>query len=146
MGRDELSKGFAENGDDWKPIHMAVDNENYQALDDTDRAVLEAFGKSQSGHWLYPWNRDAIYSFASRMRGNDGFIKFNPRIIINQIIRDPLLDAVGGNEAFLKSTKFPSYELVSADVRVKLERVSATPRYLCACLCGVGWFTNDSSN
>jgi hypothetical protein len=60
---------------------------------------LSAFGASQRGVPLFPYNRPAIAELAKRHLRAAGTIRFNPRRIINFILRDILLS---GRDAFLK--------------------------------------------
>ena len=58
---------------------------------------LGAFGSSDSGVPLFPYNRPAITELAKRHLRTAGQIRFNPRKVINFILRDILLD---GRDAF----------------------------------------------
>lgn len=58
---------------------------------------LGAFGTSDRGVPLFPYNRQAIAELAKRHLRTAGQIRFNPRKIINFILRDILLD---GRDAF----------------------------------------------
>lgn len=58
---------------------------------------LGAFGSSDSGVPLFPYNRQAVAELAKRHLRTAGQIRFNPRKIINFILRDILLD---GRDAF----------------------------------------------
>lgn len=58
---------------------------------------LGAFGISDRGVPLFPYNRQAIAELAKRHLRTAGQIRFNPRKIINFILRDILLD---GRDAF----------------------------------------------
>jgi hypothetical protein len=68
-----------------------------------DQAIrLEAFGSSNAGHPLFPFNRDAILRLAGHHLTEGGRLTFNPRRIINEILRNTLLD----RETFV-SGQFP---------------------------------------
>lgn len=58
---------------------------------------LGAFGTSDRGVPLFPYNRQAIAELAKRHLRTAGQIRFNPRKVINFILRDILLD---GRDAF----------------------------------------------
>lgn len=58
---------------------------------------LGAFGYSNSGVPLFPYNHQAIAELAKRHLRDAGRIRFNPRKIINFILRDILID---GRDAF----------------------------------------------
>lgn len=58
---------------------------------------LGAFGTSDRGVPLFPYNRQAIAELTKRHLRTAGQIRFNPRKIINFILRDILLD---GRDAF----------------------------------------------
>ena len=60
---------------------------------DTDRAqaLLDAFGYSQAGAPLFPFNRQAISVMAEAHLTKNGVLVFNPRKIINDILRSTLL-------------------------------------------------------
>jgi len=58
---------------------------------------LGAFGCSDSGVPLFPYNRQAVAELAKRHLRTAGQIRFNPRKVINFILRDILLD---GRDAF----------------------------------------------
>lgn len=58
---------------------------------DKESAALDAFGFSSHGHALFPFNRLAINELVRRHLTQVNRLIFNPRRIINEIIRRPLL-------------------------------------------------------
>lgn len=88
-GEDELKRLF-ETTDvgapkDWLPI--------WRDDDDTDRAqaLLNAFGYSRAGAPLFPFNQQAISVMADAHLTKNGALVFNPRKVINDILRNVLL-------------------------------------------------------
>ena len=69
----------------WLPLYQL------EELDDQTETTLQAFGKSQSGYWLFPFNRNAITQLANKKMREAGKLIFNPRLIINSILRNVLL-------------------------------------------------------
>lgn len=57
-----------------------------------EAAALEAFGYSSAGQPLFPFNRDAIERLAAQHLVENGKLTFNPRRVINEILRNTLLD------------------------------------------------------
>lgn len=60
-------------------------------LQDETLETLQAFGKSQKEYWLFPFNRAAITELARKKLSEGGELVFNPRSIINGILRNVLL-------------------------------------------------------
>lgn len=56
-----------------------------------DWEILQAFGQSDQGFWLFPFNRDAINVFAKAYMSFGGKLTFNPRYVISYILREVLL-------------------------------------------------------
>ena len=74
------------NKKDWAGIYRD------ESLTDEEDELLEAFGKSRSDFFLFPFNRNAIKVLAnSYLRDRTGSLVFTPRELINQIIRPTLL-------------------------------------------------------
>lgn len=89
-GEDRLRKLFnqrdaGEGLTDWLPAW----NDGEQS--DADAAALEAFGFSTHGHALFPFNRLAIDQLIHRHLTDGDRLTFNPRRVINEILRIPLL-------------------------------------------------------
>jgi hypothetical protein len=73
---------------------------------------LGAFDYSDSGVPLFPYNRQAVAELAKRHLRTAGQLRFNPRKVINFILRDILLD---GRDAFERG-EFPPAEFQDAKV------------------------------
>jgi hypothetical protein len=58
---------------------------------DEEAVALEAFGYSSSGNSLFPFNRRAIEQMTQRHLAEGGRLIFNPRRVINEILRSTLL-------------------------------------------------------
>ncbi len=88
-GEEELKRLFTSNhGDvstDWLPIWRDDDDS------DSDQAFLNAFGYSPSGAPLFPFNRQSISAMADVHLIKNGSLVFNPRKVINDILRKTLL-------------------------------------------------------
>jgi hypothetical protein len=94
-GADKLLKAYNDAGADEKRKAEWIPNfydENNAQLSEENRKVLESFGKSQRGDWLlFPFNRDAVQQLARKfLRSGDAF-KYEPRLLINQILRETLM-------------------------------------------------------
>jgi hypothetical protein len=61
-----------------------------EGLDAEDEEILRAFGRTEAGHFLFPFNETALQSFCDRELRADGKVKFNPRTFINQVLRETL--------------------------------------------------------
>jgi hypothetical protein len=70
---------------DWLP---AWRDEN---LSETESESVAAFGFNTKGHALFPFNRNAIEVLAARHLTLGGKLVFNPRRVINEILRNTLL-------------------------------------------------------
>ncbi|TCM76760.1 protein DpdH [Rhizobium sp. BK068] len=89
-GEDGLSKRFKRRGADdgltgWLPVWQD------EGQSDEEAEALNAFGFSASGHPLFPFNRLAIEQLVHRHLTEANRVIFNPRRIINEILRRPLL-------------------------------------------------------
>ena len=69
---------------DWLPTWLDED------LDEDKNEALRAFGYSYLGHPLFPFNRFAIERLVQHWLIKEGRLVFNPRKIINKILREPL--------------------------------------------------------
>ena len=88
-GEAELRRLFrpvqaAESLTDWLPAWRD------DALGDAGDAALRAFGVDGRGHPLFPLNRRAIEYLADRHLRERGRLTFNPRRVINEILRNIL--------------------------------------------------------
>ncbi len=89
-GEDGLRKLFDRRGSDegltdWLPSWLDEEQTDEEA------EALKAFGFSGQGHALFPYNRLAIEQLARRHLAEASGLVFNPRRVINEILRRPLL-------------------------------------------------------
>ncbi len=89
-GEGNLRKRFDRSGaevglTDWLPAWQ--DDEQ----SDEEAEALTAFGFSANGHALFPFNRLAIDQLTARHLTEANRLIFNPRRVINEILRRPLL-------------------------------------------------------
>lgn len=78
-------RGAGEGLTDWLPAW------HDDAQTDEEGEALNAFGYSARGHALFPFNRMAIEQLVQRHLSEAGKLTFNPRRVINEILRRPLL-------------------------------------------------------
>jgi hypothetical protein len=88
-GEEELRRRFRpvqpeESLTEWLPPWRDED------LDDTGDAALRAFGTDARHHPLFPYNRRAVEYLAERHLREAGRMTFNPRRVINEILRNIL--------------------------------------------------------
>ena len=88
-GEAELRRRFRpvqaeESLTDWLPPWR---DEN---LDDAGDTALQAFGSDKRGHPLFPYNRRVIEYLTERHLREAGRLMFNPRRVINEILRNIL--------------------------------------------------------
>lgn len=81
----------------WVKVYSAED------LSPEESDVLKAFGSSEKGYHLFPYNVSAIQGLAERHLRIGGQLQYNPRRVINYILREVLLS---GREDFDKG-QFP---------------------------------------
>lgn len=89
-GDSELNRLFREQSTlgsltNWLPVWQ----DETQSVQDAE--AIAAFGTSNSGVPLFPFTRQAIEVFAKRILAKADRLEFNPRRVINQIIREVLL-------------------------------------------------------
>jgi hypothetical protein len=89
-GEDELKRRFAEQGPqeslgDWLPAWRD------EGFSEEESEALAAFGTDTKGEALFPFNRQAVAQLAERHLTRDGRLIFNPRRVINEILRSTLL-------------------------------------------------------
>lgn len=88
-GESELKRLFSAShsgaSKDWLPIWRDADES------DSTQIALNAFGYSASGAPLFPFNRQAISAMAEVHLTKNGALAFNPRKVINDILRSTLL-------------------------------------------------------
>ena len=78
-------RGSGEGLTDWLPLW----HDEEQSEEESD--ALNAFGFSSRGHALFPFNRLAIDQLVQRHLVEGSKLSFNPRRVINEILRRPLL-------------------------------------------------------
>lgn len=89
-GEAELHRRFSQRDleqslTDWLPPWRDED------LSDTESEAVAAFGFNSKGEALFPFNRNAIEALAARHLTLGGRLVFNPRRVINEILRNTLL-------------------------------------------------------
>lgn len=62
-----------------------------EEMSDEEAVALNAFGLSKRGHALFPFNRLAVEQLVKRHLTEANRLVFNPRRVINEILRRPLL-------------------------------------------------------
>lgn len=90
LGEQELRRLFKQRGSqqslaDWVPVWRDED------LGDEGSEAVPAFGFNEKGVCLFPFNRNAIEQLAERHLSQGGKLIFNPRRVINEILRHTLL-------------------------------------------------------
>jgi len=106
VGQGALGVALEEGGEgNWIPI---VDGEG---LEDDARAVLEAFGSSEAGYPLFPFNRNAVRRLTEQGSRKDGALVFNPRNVINNVLTKVL-----GERSAFEEGKFP-HKALAEDLR-----------------------------
>jgi len=87
-GKAKLDEMYLQNKSEknWAGIYKD------ESVTDEEEELLEAFGESRSGFFLFPFNKNAIKVLASSyLHDRTGSLVFTPRELINQIIRPTLL-------------------------------------------------------
>ena len=89
-GDAELQRRFGQRDPeqsltDWLPAWRDED------LSDSESEAVAAFGFNSKGSALFPFNRNAIEALALRHLTLGGKLVFNPRRVINEILRNTLL-------------------------------------------------------
>ncbi|WP_067105517.1 protein DpdH [Sphingopyxis granuli] len=90
-GEEGLKERFSRNRSahaqaGWLPIW------HDDARSEEEAAALEAFGQSEAGFPLFPFNRAAIERLVEHHLLENAKLTFNPRRVINEILRNTLLD------------------------------------------------------
>ena len=94
-------------------------------LDAADSDTLSAFGKDDNDHWLFPFNREAIAELSKRaMPRLDNVLQFNPRAVIDGVLREPLLL----RRSFV-ARQFPEsgYKSARLDAQVQIALADSVP-------------------
>lgn len=89
-GERELNRMFRERTShgsltDWLPVWQD------ETQGEQDAEAIAAFGTSKNGVPLFPFTRSGIEVFSKRILAKADRLEFNPRRVINQIIREVLL-------------------------------------------------------
>lgn len=82
---EDRADGTGLSGRDWLPSWRD------ELQSDEATAALEAFGFSSRGDPLFPFNRSALEQLTNRHLTEGGRLFFNPRRVINEILRSALL-------------------------------------------------------
>ena len=82
VGQQGLRDAFlaADDKDHWVPVEDGRD------LEDETKVVLKAFGDSEAGYPLFPFNREAVRQLTEQGSRKDGALVFNPRNVINNVL------------------------------------------------------------
>jgi hypothetical protein len=88
-GEDGLRTRFERRGGDRLTDWLPAWRDEEQS--DEEAEALDAFGYSKLGHALFPFNRLAIDELVARHLTGGSRLAFNPRRVINEILRRPLL-------------------------------------------------------
>ncbi|WP_306704169.1 protein DpdH [Azospirillum isscasi] len=89
-GTDDLRRHFQRHGDE-RSLTGWLPSWRDEALDEAGSAAVAAFGYSNRGDALFPFNRDAIHLLTARHLEKGGRLELNPRRVINEILRTTLL-------------------------------------------------------
>jgi hypothetical protein len=91
-GKDYLEVKYQPGGDllgEWLPDFYESKRDE---LSDDDVLTLEAFGRSQSGGMLFPFNSGVIRQLVNRYLRDEESYKFNPRELIKRVLSATLAD------------------------------------------------------
>ena len=116
-GKEEIEKmhtsSIKRKSNKWI-INYSDNNWDSSCLD-----VLDKFGKSKVEHHLFPYNKNSIAVLAEDyLRNSSGKLEFNPRVIINNILRSILIDY---REDF-KNANFPPPNFYNAKLRYDVQQ------------------------
>lgn len=90
-GQEEIRRQFESRGDQsLAGLYGWVKAFAVEDIDANDEERLRAFGRSASGHYLFPFNEAALRSLCELELRADGKVKFNPRAFINYVLRATL--------------------------------------------------------
>lgn len=120
--RDEFSRARDSGGDlyAWVP-HFKP------SLDAPDSERLDAFGFSQRGFALFPFNAFAIRGLAEEAMKQGGVWTYNPRAFINEVLRKTLWERNAFAHGQFPPPGFKSAR-VMAEVETELSRKGYTPQ------------------
>ncbi|MCB2426415.1 protein DpdH [Methylophaga pinxianii] len=120
-GEDVLKEKYVRHSSS-EDINLTnwIDNYYCENLSPEDSDLLGSFGATKNDISLFPYNHEAVEGLVKRHLKIDGELRFNPRRVINTIIRDVLLS---GRDDFIQG-KFPSPGFeeahASAEIRSRL--------------------------
>lgn len=127
-GADYLREEFARARDSGGNLYAWVPHFR-PSLDSPDSEQLDAFGFSQHGFALFPFNAFAIRGLAEESMKRGGVWTYNPRAFINEVLRKTLWE----RNAFVQG-QFPPPGLKSArvvaEVETELSRKGYTPQQI----------------
>jgi hypothetical protein len=105
FGSEALKQRRGETDDERWPPHFGDDAE----MDVEDRRRLEAFGRSNSGWPLFPFNEAAVRQLSDiHLRSAENQLRLNPRTIINHLLIRVLRD----HRSAWFENQFPSEEFL----------------------------------
>jgi hypothetical protein len=109
VGQQQLESAYAARSDEsWvRPFSASVEPEAQE--------TLAAFGVSEDGYLLFPFNRAAIAELAREGCVQDGRLVYNPRFVIQNVIRNVLR-----NRALFDAGTFPPASFGTRSVPAQL--------------------------
>ncbi|HEX8441713.1 protein DpdH [Archangium sp.] len=125
LGRDHLTARFntraAGSGGEWSAGWVPRFEHE---IDEPGARVIEAFGTSTQGHSLFPFNRTTIERLvATGSLGADGRPLFNPRNIINNVLRETLGYRPEFERGEFPAETFGTTEALSGDMLAEIRRL-----------------------
>lgn len=94
-GKDDLEIRYRKSGgvlDEWLPDYYESKRDD---LGEDDASTIAAFGLSESGGVLFPFNEGSIRQLINRYLKEGDSYKFNPRELINRVLHGTLSDFRG---------------------------------------------------
>jgi hypothetical protein len=88
LGQSRLEQAYKEGGG--VPQETAWIPRFEVALEPEDAETLAAFGSSDDGYELFPFNRAAIRALAREAPTHEGRVSYNPRYVNQHVLRDVL--------------------------------------------------------
>lgn len=122
--RDEFARARDSGGDlyAWVPRFKP-------SLDSPDSERLDAFGFSQQGFALFPFNAYAIRGLAEESMKQGGVWTYNPRAFINEVLRKTLWERNAFVQRLFPPVGFKSARVV-AEVETELSRKGYSPQQI----------------
>ena len=89
IGEENLESGAGniEGDEAWPPVWESNNKESV--------LISDSFGESSAGHPLYPYTKTALRALTDKYCMPDGELEFNPRKILQHILREPLAEMRG---------------------------------------------------